>query len=626
MFSTLRAKIFAGYLVILTLLAGLGTYAIYSFNVLGEITSSALELNAQTTLANLTLYGSLTRVNEGVASLLNGAPAGSDTFVGQQSSAFFEALQKMQRFIATEKDFSTSIIAESLTRIEIAWQRYEALLREFYRYRQSDLTEARRFYDQTMVLAYNDLTVLIFDLTGKNVRAFNMLRLEMAESTKSAIVGVISVVFIALVLGTGISYVLAKKNAAPLLTLKETLKELRSGNLSARLPVAGNDELSAVSFEFNRLTERLEEYEAMNIDQILKEQSKSEAIISSIDDPLFLFDISWKLLLANQAAKQITSVKSIHEGASLSETFADEYLVSMIQSLSNEKEHRQAVPLIISVLTTEKVRYYKVGVISLAEDNVRGKLGGFLIIFTDITHFKEVDELRSELIAKVSHEFRTPLTSMKIAMDLLSRSTLGQVNKDQQELIATSKSDVDRLDKLVKDMLAVTKLETSVGELTNIPFIDAVVVFDELVASMRRQFDVEGVRLETEAQHIPGRLQIRPSHIESIVQNLISNALKFTPAGGNVSAQMSYDPVGQVLTIQVSDSGVGIVKEDQERIFEKFVQIKPADFATPGSVGLGLAIVKEIAREYNGNVQLQSEKGKGSTFTVLLNVLMEHTA
>lgn len=620
MFSTLRAKIFAGYLAILLFLAGLGIYAIYSFSTLGEVTSSALELNAQTTLANLTLYGSLTRINEGVVSQLTDPYAISDTFITQHATAFFEALQNMQRFIASASDFSTAAIAESLTRIEIAWQRYEALLREFNSHRQSDLEAAQRFYEQAMISTYNELTVLIFDLTGKNVRAFNMLRQETAERTKSAIVGVVAVALVALLLGIGVSYFLAWKTAEPLLQLRETLRDLSAGNLSARLPVSSNDEIGAVSFEFNRLTERLEEYEAMNITQILREQSKSQAIISSIDDPLFLFDTTWKLLLANNAVEQITGMKGLPEGTSLSDTFKDEYLVSMIDNLSKEQGHKQAIPFIISVLSADKVRYYKVAVIRLAEAAANGGLDGFLIIFTDITHFKEIDELRSDLIAKVSHEFRTPLTSMKIAVDLLSRSTLGQVNKDQQELIDTTKSDVDRLDKLVKDMLAVTRLETAVNELSDIPFIDTVDAFEELTNSMRRQYEGKGVALVSNAEPINARLQIRKSHLESVVQNLLSNALKFTPRGGAVTGSMKYDPDAEKLTIEVADTGIGIAKEDQGRIFEKFVQIKPADSATPGSVGLGLAIVKEIARQYSGSVELDSAKGKGSKFTVRLTV------
>lgn len=624
MFSTLRAKIFAGYLAILVLLAGLGIYANYSFNVVGEVTSSALELNAQTTLANLTLYGSVTRINEGVVSLVNRTST-SDTFISQQSSAFFEALQSMQRFIAKTDDISTSAIAESLTRIEIAWQRYEALLREFYTYNQRGPVEARTFYEQAMVPAYNGLTTLIFELTGKNVRAFNLLRVEMAEKTKSAIVGVIAVALVALIVGTGVSFWLARRTSGPLLRISETLNELRAGNLRARLPVSSNDEIGVVSFEFNRLTERLEEYEAMNINQILREQSKSEAIISSIDDPLFLFDTSWKLLLANTAASHITGVKGLREGLALNETFQDEHILEMILSLAREKDHRHAAPLIISVLASDKVHYYKIGVIVLTEENTRGGLRGFLVIFTDITHFKEVDELRSELIAKVSHEFRTPLTSMKIAMDLLSRSTLGQVNQDQHDLIETSKADVDRLDKLVRDMLAVTRLEKSVSDVVDVPFIDTVTLYDELVASLRRQFDAKGVLLEKRNANVAGKLQIRRTHLESVLQNLLSNALKYTPHQGAVSVAMNYDAGRQLLTIETSDTGIGIAQEDQDRIFEKFVQIKPADSATPGSVGLGLAIVKEIAEQYHGTVQVQSARGKGSVFTVTLQVPMETT-
>src|SRR5690242_6969729 len=128
MFSTLRAKIFAGYLVILLLLAGVGAYAIFSIRSLNETTSSGLELNAQTTLANLSMYGSLSRINEGLLSALNEPVATADSVIATQSQMFYGSLQSMQRFLEHSPN---AAISETLTRIEIAWQQYEALLQTF---------------------------------------------------------------------------------------------------------------------------------------------------------------------------------------------------------------------------------------------------------------------------------------------------------------------------------------------------------------------------------------------------------------------------------------------------------------------------------------------------------------
>lgn len=618
MFSTLRAKIFAGYLAILVLLAALGVYAIYSFRSLDEITASGLETSAQSTLANLSMYGSLSRINAGTIALIDGGGSDASNLIASQSYEFYDALARMQRFISSQKQSSQAIqVSEALTRIEISWQQYEALLRQLQEYLTAYPEDVRRFYTDILMPAYNNLVALIFDLTERNVRAFNDLRKETTARSESAIVGVITVTLASLLLGTVVSYILARRTTAPLGALRESIQDLEAGNLSIRIPVAGNDEIGDVSFEFNRLVERLEEYERMNISEILREKQKSEAIISSIDAPLFLFGMNWELLLANRAAERISG-HALKAGISIEQAIGDQHLISLIRQLAGNERGIDDVPLIVSIFASGKPRYYKIGVLW---QRVEGTLGGYLVVFTDITHFKEIDELRSDFIAKVSHEFRTPLTSMKIALDLLSRTTTGAINKDQHELIETTKNDADRLDKLIKDLLAVARLEAShTAEYGDEAFTDTAKVFDDVIGSLRRQFDAKGVQLASERSGGNSSYRIPRSDLESVMQNLLTNALKFTPPGGEVAASLTYDTDTSALTIRIADTGIGVAREDQERIFEKFVQIKPSDSATPGSVGLGLAIVSEIARQYSGNVTVVSEKGKGSIFTVTLNV------
>jgi signal transduction histidine kinase len=134
---------------------------------------------------------------------------------------------------------------------------------------------------------------------------------------------------------------------------------------------------------------------------------------------------------------------------------------------------------------------------------------------------------------------------------------------------------------------------------------------------MKQMFIEKGIELVAKRDDVPA-ITMERSHFESILQNLLSNGLKFTPSGGRVSASMHH--IANQLIIEVSDTGIGLRAEDKERIFDKFVQVKPTDASTPGSIGLGLAIVGEIVTAYKGKIEVESEIGKGSTFKVSLPV------
>lgn len=496
MFTTLRAKLFGGYLAILLLVAALGAYAIFSFRSLSSITTSGLDLNAQSTLANVRMYESLVKMNEGILKTLGAEALQGKKLLSEQPSIFYAELRNAQRTVASALPSVRARISEILTKVELSWQQFEALLPEFLRKADINPFEARAFYERALIPVYNQLKTLTSSLFEENVTAFQAARQTTSDETSSATVAIITVTLLALGLGFVASYIIARRTTKPLQDISKNLKELQAGNLSARLPVMTADELGDVSFEFNRMTERL------------------------------------------QAA------------------------------------------------------------------------------FSDITHFKELDIMKSDFIAKVSHEFRTPLTSMKMALDLLDRESVGALNNDQHDLVLTSKKDTDRLDKLIRDLLVISRLEARAAHETK-GVTNASDCLDELLRSIQILYREKNVSLQVHRDDI-GDVPIVKSDFESVLQNLLSNALKFTPNGGNVNISMKQED--HALVIVVSDSGIGIRPIDKERIFEKFVQVKPTDSSTPGSVGLGLAIVSEIAKKHDGSVYVQSEVGEGSTFTVKLRI------
>ncbi len=636
MFTTLRAKVFVGFLLILLLMVGLGAYAIFSLASLADVTSAALERSAEQSLANTSMYESLVRIDEAELRMLAGDTVNAGPVLVEGPAQFYHALQSAWH-ASTPQDSSATLLND----IEAQWDHYHSHLDFFYGLALHKPLLARRFYEDTLGHEIDTLRSRNLSLQEVNFNSFQNAKLQAKNRAKQSTVGVILVALIALGAGLVGSYVVARRTIQPLRELTDSVKELRGGHLDTRIPIHGADEIADLGFEFNRLTERLGEFEAMNINEIVREKQKSEAIIESIDDPLLLFDSNGRLLHLNRAAEELISVGPIGAlGQSLSHLFRDTRIRKDVEravelaarhltavSVNDDSDGLATLP-IVSVPLRGRMRHYRIRVARILSGsaemgtvtNNAAPVAGVLVLFTDITHFKELDEMKSDFIAKVSHEFRTPLTSMTMSLDILGDELIGALNREQHEVIDTSKADARRLAKLIRDLLTLSRLENAPETVkASEEKIDLGETVEALVRSMRSLYKERGVKLNVEPI-VNGHFPISHEHIASVLSNLLSNALKYTPSGGEVTISSNWNVLTHLLTLTVHDTGVGIAHEDQERIFDKFVQIKHPDMSTPGSVGLGLAIVREIAVRYNGSVLLESEIGKGSTFTVTFHV------
>ena len=626
MFTTLRAKVFAGFLLILLLMAALGGYAIYSLASLADATSGEVERSAEQNLANTGMYESLVRLDEAELRMLTG-DTDAGPVLAEEPAHFYYALQNAWA-ASTQQDSSATLLND----IESKWDRYHTHLDYFYGLALHSPLHARRFYEDTLEYEIDTLRTRNLKLQELTFNSFERAKVISKRRAEQSIGGVFLVAIIALAVGFVGSIVISRRTIRPLRELTDSVKELRGGHLDTRIPIHGADEIADLGFEFNRLTERLREFEAMNVNEIVREKQKSEAIIESIDDPLLLFDAAGRLVHLNRAGEELTGmVASLALGQPLGTLFrepnvrhdVERALERAARSLANPAPEDFLVPPpIVSIPTRGTIRHYRIRIARILADDVgaapdgsREPIAGILILFTDITHFKELDQMKSDFIAKVSHEFRTPLTSMTMSLDILGDELVGSLNREQHDVIDSSKVDARRLAKLIRDLLTLSRLENisesrAAEEETNVRTATG-----ELIRSMRPQYHERGIKLEAE-DIAEGHFRIAHEHYTSVLSNLLSNALKYTSRGGTVSVRAAWAPAQQELMLEVHDTGIGIATEDQERIFEKFVQIKHRDLSTPGSVGLGLAIVREIAARYDGRVELESEIGRGSTFRV----------
>jgi NtrC-family two-component system sensor histidine kinase KinB len=243
-----------------------------------------------------------------------------------------------------------------------------------------------------------------------------------------------------------------------------------------------------------------------------------------------------------------------------------------------------------------------------------GRLLGAVTLLEDITHLREIDRLKSEFIATASHELRTPLTSVQMSVHLLLEAAAGKLTDKQQEVLQACREDCDRLERLMRDLLDLSKIEAgeTAPHLVDVSARDLVI---SAVEPLRAQVESKGLAFRVEApSDLPFVLADR-AQIERVIANLVSNAVRHTDPGGEI--QIAAVRRAGRIAVSVRDTGRGIPPEYLPNIFEKFVRVPDAP---SGGAGLGLAISKSIVEAHGGQIVVQSKLGHGTTFTFTLRV------
>jgi two-component system, NtrC family, sensor histidine kinase KinB len=246
-----------------------------------------------------------------------------------------------------------------------------------------------------------------------------------------------------------------------------------------------------------------------------------------------------------------------------------------------------------------------------------GRLVGVVTLLEDVTHLSEVSRVKSEFIAAASHELRTPLTSVQMGIHLLLEGTAGTLDERQQEILQVCREDTARLDRLMRELLDLSKIES--GAVT--PQLVATrpsTLIAQAVDPLRLQVEARGIALAVDASPDLPQVSVDRSQIERVIANLVTNAMRATPAGGAITVAAA--PRGDEIAIAVTDTGAGIPRDYLAGIFEPFVQVP---HAAGGGGGLGLTISRRIVEGHGGRLTVQSEPGRGSTFTFTVRMAAE---
>ena len=324
-----------------------------------------------------------------------------------------------------------------------------------------------------------------------------------------------------------------------------------------------------------------------------------EAILNSTPDPVLVTDASNRLILANPAAGHVFGV-TIRRGErpDFEKTIQINELRDLLQASSSERQSAE-------VSMPDGKTYFAMASPMTAE----GKTVGRVCILRDVTQLKEIDTLKSDFVSTVSHDLRSPLTLMRGYATMLEMA--GDLNEQQKNYAHMIVQGVDNMAKLVNNLLDLGRIDFGVGlQVESLPVLD---ILERVTGSLQMQAKQKGISLGVEIpRDLPHAIEADAALLQQALYNLVENALKYTPRGGEVTIHLQTAP--SELTFAVQDSGIGIPQNDLPRLFEKFYRGTNREALAQRGTGLGLAIVKSIAERHGGSVWVESELGKGSTF------------
>ncbi len=355
----------------------------------------------------------------------------------------------------------------------------------------------------------------------------------------------------------------------------------------------------------------------------LEDKVKIEAIINTINDGILVMDNSGMLTMANPAVRQLLGISQDDFGAPVTSLFERLAYPWRLREHDLSELLEQASTRAVSVrdelvVELDEQLFFQVFAIPLLD--MEGFSVGTVILLHDITDLIRLDRLKSDFISIVSHELKTPLTSIRGFVKLLAAQRVGEVNEKQRHYLEIVEKQAESLTALINDLLDLSRIESGVMEVRMQP-ISLRELLEEVVMQMRGQASEKGIGI---AVSVPTDLPpVLGDHdrLRQVFFNLLDNAIKFTDEGGDVSVSVSSMD-GECL-VKVEDTGVGIPPSDLERIFEKFYQVESSMTRQRGGTGLGLAITKQLVKAQGGDIWARSQQGEGSTFFVKLKACAE---
>jgi signal transduction histidine kinase len=398
----------------------------------------------------------------------------------------------------------------------------------------------------------------------------------------------------------------------PLRALTESARAIGAGNLDQVVPVVTSDELGQLAEAFNGMMRQLRDYRRSHHFRILRLQQTNQATIDAFPHPVLVVDSEGRVEMANPAARRLFHVAAEGEHAPIPWAPPEPLRAPLANALAGREDYLpEGFDRTFALRVGEHEHSFLPRVLTVRDP--QGRALGAAVLLEDVTRFRLLDQVKSNLVATVSHELKTPLTGIRLAVHLLLEEAVGPLTSKQLDLLLDARDNTERLLAMIENLLDLARLEGRGRRLDLRPEVPLDLLRDNAEA-FRARADDKGVQLTVEAAHDLPPVAADAAQLGRALHNLLDNALRYTPRGGRVALTASARD-GQV-TLAVSDTGPGIPPQYLPHVFDRFFRV-PGQ-SQEGGTGLGLAIVREVATAHGGGATCTSRPGEGTTFRLTL--------
>jgi signal transduction histidine kinase len=599
----LRAKISLGFGGLLVIIAVIGVQSIFLLSELGESIDIILRENYRSVIAAQEMKEALERMDSAALFALLGYEEKGKDLVASNEGKFRSALQVELNNITLPGE------AEKAALLQKLFSEYRADIDVVIDSSKSH--EARREY------YFDRLFPLFLQIKQTADEILTMNQENMSEANQRARVtaaGARHRMYILLLVGAGIAagfvFFTGRWIVRPIARLQRSADEISRGNLDLVVQQDSNDEIGGLSESFNAMAESLREFRRSGQARLLRIQRSTQEAFDNLPEAIAVVDAEGSVEVATKAA---VSIFALRPGNSVRNAALDSLEDLLGECILNGRTVEPATDqALIQKFIGSEERYYRPKAVPILESG--GNVTGVVLILSDVTRQREQDELKRSVISTVSHQLKTPLTSVRMALHLLLEEKIGSLTEKQADLLIAARDDAEKLHNILEDLLDISRLESGTLLTECCPPVQTHILVLDAVEPYRRAAQDKRVTLSVDLPDDLPDVRADQMEVNHVFANLLTNALAYTPPGGTVAVSAQAEE--RSVRFFVSDSGVGIPEQYREKVFDQFFRV-PGQEGRSGA-GLGLSIAKKIVEAHGGTITVESRESEGSVFSFSL--------
>jgi two-component system, NtrC family, sensor histidine kinase KinB len=597
----LRQKLSLGFggLLLITLI--IGGQSIVQFQELGQSVDVILRENYRSVVACQEMKEALERMDSGILFVLLGYGREGETLIRANEERFDKALTIELHNITVPGE------GEKADALKGLFARYrEALHGMLGRTRSDDLRRTLYFRDLLPLFQQaKDTADDILRMNQNNMNEANEKARRQAAFATQRMVLFLSFGFL---IAMAFIFFTGRWILRPINMLIRSAEEIRKGNLDLVVKPDSRDEIGRLAEAFNDMAASLREFRRNDQVRLTRTQQATQETLDSLSEAVAIVDLDGKVEISTEAAHKLFGIQAGTRLRDLPYGELSELFKNIVVGVSNHLGKSQKV---LQRFVQGREHYFSFDAAPIR--NREGQLTGVVLILKDVTEPRRLEEMKSDLVSTVAHQLRTPLTSIRMAIHLLLEEKVGPLTEKQVDLLLTAREESDALHGILANLLDISRMESGHLQM-DFQDVSPATLVTEAVDPFRRAAQDGGVELETK---LPGDLPMvcaDAGQVRHVFANLLSNALRYTAPGGRITVTAEADE--RMVRFSVSDTGSGIPHQFLQRIFEHFFRV-PEQKSETGA-GLGLAIAKQIVETHGGHINVESQEGKGTTFSFTL--------